>query len=275
MSITLYTAPDCMRCKIVKGFMAEKGIGYGTIDFKGDSVAFNTFYRTQRKHIYRNPEGVEFPLFDDGKVIKQGSGEIIAYLLGGEAMECCVTRSDLLHGWLSGLYLSQCPAEQEDNFVELVKHLAQGGLQICLQSDGRKPALLEKLLQLKVPGSVVLNILGPTSLYESMQGSAPSKEDLARSIELTRTAAAYDIRFLASPVPRADGSFSWPTRDEAAEAAKMVAEACGDKQLPYHIAAVTKDMPQGMQGLEALEDALLLKYRSASRDFLFKSDIAK
>ena len=45
--------------------------------------------------------------------------------------------------------------------------------------------------------------------------------------------------------------------------------------LPYAVAAVTADMPQGLRGLEALPDAMLLKYRSAARDFLFKADIAK
>lgn len=62
MSITLYTAPDCIRCKIVKAFLAERGLPYDTVDFKADAPVFNTFYRTNRKAIYRNPEGVEFPL---------------------------------------------------------------------------------------------------------------------------------------------------------------------------------------------------------------------
>ena len=69
---------------------------------------------------------MEFPLFDDGTVIKQGSGEIIAYLLSGHEMEACVTRSDMLHGNISGLYLSQCPDGQEDNFVTLADRLAKG-----------------------------------------------------------------------------------------------------------------------------------------------------
>ena len=89
MGITLYTAPDCIRCKIVKAFLAERGLAYDTIDFKADAQDFNTFYRTNRKAIYRNPEGVEFPLVADGQVIKQGSGEIIAYLLSGHGRNEC------------------------------------------------------------------------------------------------------------------------------------------------------------------------------------------
>ena len=51
MSITLYTAPDCLRCKIVKGFLAEHQIAYETVDFKADAQTFNTFYRANRKAI--------------------------------------------------------------------------------------------------------------------------------------------------------------------------------------------------------------------------------
>lgn len=274
MSITLYTAPDCMRCKIVKGFMAAKDIEYGTVDFKADAQVFNTFYRTNRKAIYRNPEGVEFPLFDDGNAIKQGSGEIIAYLLAGHDLEGAVTRSDLLHGWISGLYLSQCPDQQENNFVELVEWLAKGGLSVCLQSDGRKPHLLQRLLESGHVSKVQLNILGPAAVYEKLMGSAPSQEDLAESIRLVRTLSQGEIRFLASPIMDGDEA-RWPEREEAAAAAKMVFDACGDHTLPYVVTAVTPEMPQGMQGLTPADDALMFKYRSASRQHLFKADIQK
>ncbi len=274
MSITLYTAPDCLRCKIVKGFLAEHQIAYETVDFKADAQTFNTFYRANRKGIYRNPEGVEFPLFDDGTVIKQGSGEVIAYLLSGHALEGAVTRSDLLHGWISGLYLSQCPAAEEAHFVELVQQLAKGGLTVCIQTDGRNPALLERLIGLNALAKVQLNIPGPASVYEALYGSAPTKDELAKTIELVKAFPDHEIRFLATPLSGPEGA-RWPNRDEAGEAARMVFEACGDHQLPYAIAAVTPEMPQGMQGLEPVPDPMMLKYRSASREFLFKADIAK
>lgn len=247
MSITLYTAPDCLRCKIVKGFLAEHQIAYETVDFKADAQTFNTFYRANRKAIYRNPEGVEFPLFDDGTVIKQGSGEVIAYLLSGHALEGAVTRSDLLHGWISGLYLSQCPAAEEDHFVELVQQLAKGGLTVCIQTDGRNPALLERLIGLNALAQVQLNIPGPASVYEALYGSAPTKDELAKTIELVKAFPDHEIRFLATPLSGPEGA-RWPNRDEAGEAARMVFEACGDHQLPYAIAAVTPEMPQGYAG---------------------------
>lgn len=274
MSITLYTAPDCIRCKIVKAFLAERGIAYDTVDFKADAQEFNTFYRTNRKAIYRNPEGVEFPLFSDGEVIKQGSGEIIAYLLSGHILEACVTRSDMLHGKIAGLYPSQCPDGQEENFLTLVNRLSAGGLQVWLQTDGRKPALLEQLLQVK-DTHVICNVIGDAEATAKVFGGAPTVEELAKTIALVKGTADGLVRFLAMPLPRQEGVWSWPERADAAAAAKMVAEAAGQPTLPYAITPVTPDMVWDMRGLDPLPEQNLLVYRSASRQHLFKADIAK
>lgn len=271
MSITIYTAPDCLRCGIVKAFLAEKNIPYATVDFKEQKDAFNTFYRANRPAIYRNPEGVEFPLFHDGSVVRQGSGEIIAYLLSGRALEVCVTRSDLLHGWISGLYPSQCPAGQEDNFTELVRHLADGGLQVHLQSDGRKPDLTERLLAAGAVSRLTVNVLGPASVYAALFGEPVACADLARTIDLAKSFPNGEIRLLVSPVPRENGAISWLTKEEAREAACAVAEATGQPGLPFSIAAVTKFMPQGLCGLEEFDQ--FLPYRSAVRAHLFKAEI--
>ena len=275
MSVTLYTAPDCIRCRIVKSYLGEKQIPYDTVDFQENKDAFNAFYRANRPSIYRNPEGVEFPIYADGEVVKQGSGETIAYLLSGHDMEVCVTRSDLLHGWISGLYPSLCPEAHEEHFIELVRHLAGGGLKVFLQPDGRKPELLSKLLAAGNIAKVGLNILGPASVYEESFGGPIRQEDLAKSIEIVKGFPKGAVRLLISPTKRADGTVNWMTKEEAGQAAAMVAEASGDKQLPFVIACVTKDVPQGLQGLEPFDPALLLSYRSACRNYLFKTEIAK
>ncbi len=273
MGITLYTAPNCIRCKIVKSFLAERGQPYDIVDFKGDAETFNTFYRTNRKAIYRNPEGVEFPLFHDGKVIKQGSGEVIAYLLSGHLLEACVTRSDMLHGKIAGLYPSQCPDGQEENFMNLVEHLAVGGLQVWLQTDGRKPELLEHLLRIR-DVHVICNVIGGPEVTAKIFGGVASKEELAKTIELVCGTADGIVRFLVIPLPDGDG-WAWPKREDAVEAAKMVAMACDQPTLPYGITPITREMAWDMHGLDPLPEQNLLLYRSAARQYLFKADIAK
>lgn len=267
MSITLYTAPDCLRCKIVKSWLADKSMAYDTIDFKADAAAFNAFYRAKRADIYRNPEGVEFPLFDDGSVVKQGSGEIIAYLLAGHDLECCVTRSDLLHGWISGLYPSRCPEHLADHFVQLVRHLGQGGLQLCLRVDGAHPALLEKLLALKLACKVEVEI--PASgVYAG--GQQPSAEDTAQTLALAKTAPEHALRLLLTPVKNAEG-WQWPSREAVMQAAQQLAQAAANKQVACQLAVTDTPLPQG---LEALTPADMLKYRSAAREHLFKIENA-
>lgn len=261
MSITLYTAPDCLRCTIVKGFLADKGIAYTAVDFKADADIFNSFYRANRPRIYRNPEGVEFPLYDDGTVIKQGSGEIIAHILAGSELECCVSRSDLLHGWIAGLYPSRCPDALEGKFVELVRALGKGGLSLCLRVDGRKPALLEQLLTLK-PGRVALHL--PAA------GLQVETADLARSLKLIATAPEHEVNIIITPVSNAEACATpvlWPTREHVRLIAQQLAEAANDKQLPCRLVLGNDAVPEG---LEPLTDAHMLKYRSAGREFLFK-----
>lgn len=269
MSITLYTAPNCLRCKIVKEFLAERGQEYTAYDFKDDKDIFNAYYRANRPSIYRNPEGVEFPIFDDGAVIKQGTGEILAYLLSGRVLEACVTRSELLHGWISGLNVSDCPEGQEDNFVTLVRLLAKGGLTVELHSDGRRADLLKRVLDEGFVTRMVLDVVGPASLYPAVTGGELSLDDLKGSIAATRAHADSLIRIYVAAYAGADGAMTRVTPVEAAEAAKMVFEACGDRMLPVFVEA------QQAQGLEALEGQALLPYRSKVRATLVKADIRK
>lgn len=273
MSYTLYTAPNCLRCKIVKEFMGERTIPYEQFDFKADKDIFNNFYRANRPSIYRNPEGVEFPLLHDtsSNVIKQGSGEIIAYLLSGHTLETCVTSSDLLHGWISGLYVSQCPAEQDENFLTLVRALAKGGLQVYLQSDGRRPELLEKILSENLVSKVALSIPGPAEVYPYAVGGEVALSDLKKSIELVKAHKDHLIRLYLAPLTPPGAAPFYLTPAQAGEAAKMVLDACGDMQLPFAIQVSDKHAA----GLEALNESNLLPYRSKIRNHLVKADILK
>ena len=73
MPITIYSAPGCLRCKIVKQFIDNSDRGYQDVDALGEGrKAFSNFYRDHRDQIYRGPEGVEFPIFSEGETVRQG-----------------------------------------------------------------------------------------------------------------------------------------------------------------------------------------------------------
>ena len=65
MAITLYRAPNCIRCRITHEFMDARGINYGSYDLEADKDIVNGFYRANRKYLHRNETGVEFPMFHD------------------------------------------------------------------------------------------------------------------------------------------------------------------------------------------------------------------
>jgi len=268
MAYTLYKAPNCIRCRITHEFMDAKGITYGTYDLEEDKDIVNGFYRANRKFLHRNETGVEFPMFhdDNGDVVLQGTGMVIAYLLSGNALSeaGAVSESKMLHGWISGLNVSNVPAGQEDNFVELVEALAKGGLQVVLDSDGRNGALLERCVNTGVITRVRVNIPGPATSY----AVAPAKEDLGKTIAVARAFKDNVIRLFLEPMKQEDGSYTWLSTADAALAGKMVAEACGDMMLPFGIQA-TAELPKGVEALN------LLPYRSKVRSALPKTDIIK
>lgn len=274
MAITLYKAPNCIRCRITHEFMDAKGIAYASYDLEANKDIVNGFYRANRKFLHRNETGVEFPMFhdDDGNVVLQGTGVVIAYLLSGKALgdAGAVSESKMLHGWISGLNVSKVPAGEEEHFVELITALSKGGLQVVLDSDGRNPDLLERLINTGCLTRVRLNIPGPAALYPAaVGGEAPSAADLGKSIALVRAFKDNVIRLYLEPIKQSDGSLAWLSPADAALAGKMVAAACGDMMLPFGIQASTEPV----KGLEPLTN--LLPYRSKVRSALPKTDIIK
>ena len=271
MAITLYKAPNCLRCKITKEYIEANNIPYNAFDLEADKDIVNSFYRNNRSRLYRNPEGAEFPMFHDADndVILQGTGLVLAYLLAGDKLNDCVCRSDLLHGWISGLNVSRVPGGQEGKFLELVRLLAKGGLQVYLVSSGPKAALLEKILAEDLVSKMVLDIPGPAQAYPDAGLAAPSPEDLKKSIALTRSHKNAVIRLWLNPLKAADGGYYWLSPDQAGEAAKMVADT-SDPGLPFGIQASGATA----EGLEPLGDSLL-PYRSKVRNYLPKAEILK
>ena len=121
---------------------------------------------------------------------------------------------------------------------------------------------------------MVCNLVGGPEVSTKILGGAPSKEELAKTIALVQATPGGSVRFLVMPLPAGDG-WDWPKREDAAAAAKLVAEACGQPTLPFSITPITADMVWDMRGLDPLPEQNLLMYRSASRQHLFKADIVK
>jgi len=106
VSNLVFTATGCTRCKITKQYMEQQGIPFEELDIRAEGKdAFAEFYRANRKDIFRGEHGVEFPVFSDGKAIRQGLAVIIAYLQAGTRLDGFVGRSELSKEWVDGLRL--------------------------------------------------------------------------------------------------------------------------------------------------------------------------
>ena len=88
MSHTIYSATGCARCKIVKGFMDERGVDFVEKDMKAEGKEdFRKFYAANRPAIWRGPDGIEFPILTDGAEIRQGLAVCLAWLTAGSGLD--------------------------------------------------------------------------------------------------------------------------------------------------------------------------------------------
>lgn len=273
MPFTLFSATGCMRCKIVKSYMDDIGITYQEFDFKSDGKdAFNSFYRKHRSDICRGEEGVEFPILYSGKRVVQGVGMIIAFLKAEDKLNDFVTRSELSHGWISGLNSSAKDASLGDDFIKIVGYLKTHGLKTQVETDGRNAHILNQLLEKHLVDRLIFNLRGPADLYETLTDSPLSREELYQSLSLVEQCPQYKIILTIAPVQRASDKIEYISLEEAGQAAALVEEATNKKNHPFYIKA---SMPSAEMEVEALPPSFLFKYRTACRRYMVKTEILK
>ena len=185
MSNILFTATGCARCKITKRFMNENDVAFDEFDFKAEGKdAFAQFYRANRKAIFRDKDGVEFPVFTDGSQIRQGVSVIIGYLMAENRLEGFIERS-VLHGeWIDGFNISGGDPDAADELVQVLQYLKQNGLKIQLTSSGKNAAVLDKLSAQGLGDRLILEVKGPLSIYYALCGEAISDEEVTQTIAL-------------------------------------------------------------------------------------------
>ncbi len=215
---------------------------------------------------------MEFPILHTGTKIYQGVGVALAYLMADNRLDGFVTRSELSHGWVSGLNVSARPLEDGHDLLALIQFLKDQGLMIQVETDGRNSILLETILKEKLIHSLVFHLRGPAELYKPLTGTALTPEELSHSLSLLGPPVEYKILLEISPVPQENGSSDWMGPEQAAKAAECVAAATGSKKHPFFIKAM--DLP-GKMDIPPLQPSALFKYRTLCRRFMVLCDILK
>lgn len=271
MERSLFSATGCMRCKIVKSYMKENSIAFQEYDFKSDGKdKFNAFYRKNRSAIYRGEEGVEFPLLFDGEKVIQGVGVIIAFLKSGNLLDQFVSRSELSHGWVSGLTISSGNVSVSNDFIEIVEYLKTHGLQTQIEADGLNIQILKQLIDKALIDRLIFNLKGPAGLYRNLTGTALDEEELILSLSLVEKCSDYKIILPILPFQGKEGQKNVISPEEAALAAALVEQATGKKTHPFYI----KDSIP-LEEKETLSAPNLFKYRTACRRYMVKTEIFK
>ncbi len=271
MAFSLFSATGCARCKIVKSYMDDNHIDYQEFDFKAEGKdEFNAFYRKNRPNIFRGEEGVEFPLLYDGDTVVQGVGVIIAFLKEEKLLEKFVSRSELSHGWVSGLHISGGEDSLGDTFIEVVAFLKSYGLLTQIETDGSNARVLNQLIDKSLVDRLIMNLTGPANLCEKISGTLMEEKELSQSLSFLEKCPEYKIVLSLTPFQREGNQIDIISPEEAGQVAAFIEQATGKKTHPFFI---RDDIPS--EEGETVPRPNLFKYRTACRRYMVKTEIVK
>ena len=266
----IFTATGCARCKITKLFMQQKNIDYDEFDIKAEGKdAFANFYRKNRKDIYRDADGVEFPVFSDGSAIRQGVSVVIGYLIAGDGLTGFIKRSALHGEWIDGFDISGGNPANGEHLLQVLAFLKQNGLKIQATTEGHNATLLEQMISRGLPDRIIMRVRGPAAIYEKLTGASIGRDELSKSITLTAKCKEYQFYTEVDTMEREDGTVGYLTPEEIAETAQLIEKATGSKKHPYQICQVE---PQ-KANVEPLPAGALFKYRTAARRYMVMAEI--
>jgi pyruvate formate lyase activating enzyme len=281
MSITIYSATGCVRCQIAKQFLKERGLTYQDHDALGESkAAFRSFYQNNRQKIYRGPEGVEFPIYYDGEVIRQGLPAVVAHLVAGPPLNGFFKHGKRHGQWLDGIHISDGDPASGADLLEVLIYLKNRSFKIQIDTNGINAELLASVLESKLADCVNMEVKGPPDLYQSLLLQPVDPAEIEKSIALVSKCSEYRFVTTIAPIVRGKSDpaqISYLTPEEVAEAANFVKKATGDNRQPYWLRPFDPKTAndEKLRTLEALDQNTLLKYRSKARKHQFKTEILK
>jgi len=279
MSILLFTATGCARCAIAKKFIAEKGLACDEHDAIGaGKERFGQFYRAHRGAVFRGKEGIEFPVLAQGGEIRQGVAAVLAWLQCGSRLDGFIGRSEPSKGWVGGLHVSRGDPGEAERLAGVLGVLKRNGLKLQLDTDGRNPAVLERLLRQGIGDRVVMDLKGPQALYPALVGAPVDPQDVERSMVLAAGFPEFRYETTVAPVPAMEEGREgcrYLSPEEIAATARWLKEATGSYRQPYFLRIfdprATADDRLG--SVAALSPGELIRHRTAARNYQVLTEV--
>jgi glutaredoxin/pyruvate-formate lyase-activating enzyme len=279
MSITIFSATGCVRCKITRQFLKEHDLAFRDHDALGEGrEVFKSFYQKNRRNIYRGPDGIEFPVYADGEVIRQGLPAVMAHLVAGPALNGFF-KPGVLHGqWLDGIDISAGDPAAGEPLVEVLHYLKRQGFKLQIVTNGVHANLLQNVLERKLADRVIMEVIGPFELYDLLLEQPVDHREIEKSMALVATCDEYRFVTPIAPVVREagdPGKISYITPEEVAAAAHLIQTATGDKGQPYWLRPFDPELAddQRLKTVEALAPNALFSYRTQARRHQVKTEI--
>ena len=279
MSIILYSAAGCKRCAMVRQLLNERSLSYQDHDALGKGrEAFRTFYQKNRKNIFRGPDGIEFPIFHEGKNILQGLPMVAAHLFAGARLKGFFTYGRRHGQWIDGICVSGGNPDHGPDFIKVLNYLQGQGFKIQIETNGVNPGLLETVYEYNLADYVIMDVKGSLELYKSILHQPVNPAEIERSIAIVAKFNDYTFVTNIAPIVRQEGDpaqISYITPQEVAEAANLIKTICGDAIQPYQLRYFDPKSAEDerLRTCKALTQAALLKYRTLARKHQFKTEI--
>jgi len=268
-----------MRCKILKKYMHEIDIPYVEKNIKEDGKDdFQKFYRENRKDIFRGSAGVEFPVFTDGILIRQGLAACIGYLHSGKKLDGFVTVGILHEDWVDGFHVSDGDPEYAKEFMEILRYIKNiYKMKTHIQTNGKNSFILQQILDENLADRVIMNVIGPKEIYNKTLGKKVDMNDIAKSMAMVPKFPEYKFETTIAPVVRKNNEISYMTTEEIAETAMLIEEATGNKRNIYILRTFDpeKSTDKLFKLVDVMTPSMLFPYRSASRKYQVFTDIEK
>ncbi len=281
MNNILFTAAGCIRCKIVKGFMKDRGIPFEEKDMKAEGKEeFKKFYSANRTAIYRGPDGIEFPVFTDGVHIRQGIGTVVAYLNSGNKLDGFFSVGTLHKEWVDGIHISAGKPECYEDFLEVLRFLKANAMKLQVDTNGKNSSILRQIFDEGLADVVIMNVVGPRTLYRQILDEAVDLSEVEASIAMVPKFPKYQFQTTVVPVIRQDGDtpvISYMTPEETGETARLIEEATGSKKNPYLIRLFKPEevIDSRLKSVEPMSANMIFSYRSAARVYQVFSEVEK
>jgi len=267
---TIFTLAGCSRCRIVKEYMKDHEIPYLEKDAGAPGKQdFHQFHMENFDTLTHGPRGcISFPIYVNKTIIHQGISNVLAYLTSEDRLAGFFNVGYMV-GWIDGIHVSGGNPEYAEEFLAILRYLKGNSINLQIDTNGKNSKILKQVLDEGLADSVIMDVLGPRTLYSEILGEEISLDEVEKSMVLLTKFPKYQFQTTILPVNRhEEGSpaVSYLTIKEVEETALFIKEATDSMKEPYLLKRFDpEETDQDLETGELLDFNKLFPYRSGAR----------